>query len=89
MVQTQHLFRSEEPRLGYLLALPREYAGSTAPWPVVLFLHGRGECGDNLDLVKRYGLPKLIDESEDFPCVTVSPQCPAGTDWTPHIDTLA
>jgi len=75
--------------LNYLLALPPDYqSDSTERWPLLLFLHGRGECGDDLALVKRYGVPKLLTEVDDFPFITVSPQCPAGTDWALHNTTL-
>ena len=49
---------------------------SKEAWPLVLFLHGAGERGDNLDLVKKHGPPKLIEEGKPFPFVVVSPQCP-------------
>ena len=43
----------------YLIYLPKDY-GQKDSWPVLLFLHGSGERGDNLDLVKKHGPPKLI-----------------------------
>jgi predicted peptidase len=43
---------------GYLLYLPPGYAGQPdKKWPVVFFLHGAGERGNNLALVKVHGLP--------------------------------
>ena len=45
--------------------------------PLLLFLHGLGECGTgNLELVKTHGPPKLVEHRPDFPFVVVSPQCP-------------
>ena len=35
-----------------------------------------GERGDNLDLVKKHGPPKLIAAGKQFPFIVVSPQCP-------------
>jgi len=68
--------------LDYLLFVPREYREDGAPvWPLLLFLHGRGESGSDLDLIKQHGVPKVIAEAEDFPCITVSPQCPVDRDW--------
>jgi predicted peptidase len=49
----------------------------------LLFLHGAGERGDNLDLVKRHGPPKLIEAGKEFPFIVVSPQCPADKWWEP------
>lgn len=73
----------------YLLFLPREYRGKPAErWPLILFLHGAGERGNDLDLVKRHGLAKIVEQSEDLPFVTVSPQCPADSWWWREFDAL-
>jgi predicted peptidase len=40
-------------------------------------LHGAGESGDQLELVKTHGLPKIVQEKTDFPAIVVSPQCPS------------
>jgi len=66
----------------YLLYLPAEYeAKQTEQWPLVLFLHGSGEKGDNIEKVKIHGPPKLVSQGKQFPFVLVSPQCPADTRW--------
>jgi predicted peptidase len=68
--------------LRYWLYLPDEYdAKASAKWPLVLFLHGSGERGDDLEKVKVHGPPKLAGEGKSFPFVLVSPQCPAGSRW--------
>ena len=66
----------------YLIYLPKDYE-QKASWPLMLFLHGSGERGDNLDLVKKHGPPKLIDAGKQFPFIVVSPQCPNGQSWEP------
>jgi predicted peptidase len=48
----------------------------------VLFLHGVGERGDDLDLVETHGLPKVIKSGERFPFITVAPQCPNQEWWS-------
>jgi predicted peptidase len=61
----------------YLLFTPREYDADGKRWPLLLFLHGLGECGNNeLARVKVHGPPKLVESRPDFPFVVVSPQCP-------------
>jgi predicted peptidase len=66
----------------YLLYLPPGYeADATRRWPLVLFLHGIGERGSNLELVKTHGLPKLIGKGRTFPFIVISPQCPDETRW--------
>ena len=69
-------------QLGYLLYLPRDYDKEKS-WPLMLFLHGAGERGDDLELVKKHGPPKLIAAGKDFPFIVVSPQCPKGRWWEP------
>lgn len=66
--------------LEYLLYLPKDY-DKQASWPLVIFLHGAGERGDDLALVKKHGPPKLIEEGQDFPAIVVSPQCKKNLWW--------
>jgi predicted peptidase len=63
-------------KLNYLLYLPEGYAKGGKAWPLLLFLHGAGESGDDLNKVKTHGPPKLIESGKDFPCIVVSPQSP-------------
>jgi len=67
-------------RLNYLLSLPDGYEKQDA-WPLLIFLHGSGERGDDLERVKVHGPPKLIDAGEKFPFIVVSPQCPKNQHW--------
>ncbi|RLQ96626.1 carboxylesterase family protein [Falsibacillus albus] len=62
-------------KLNYLLHVPKDYETSTQTYPLVLFLHGAGERGSDIEIVKRNGPPKLA-EDHDFPFILVSPQCP-------------
>jgi sugar lactone lactonase YvrE/predicted esterase len=60
----------------YLLYLPPGYnTDATATWPLMVFLHGSGERGTNVELVAVHGPPMLIEQGRDFPCIVVSPQC--------------
>jgi predicted peptidase len=74
------LDRTVQVKLKYLLYLPPDYSAKPA-WPLLLFLHGAGERGANLDAVKKHGPPKLIDAGQSFPFIVVSPQCPADRWW--------
>ncbi len=73
-------------QLKYLVQAP-EGDAPKGGWPLLLFLHGYGECGDEIEKVKKHGPPKLI---ESFPllqqCVIVSPQCPPNSWW--RVDAL-
>jgi predicted peptidase len=70
-------------RLNYLLFLPEEYTRSPGKqWPLLLFLHGAGESGDDLTKVKLHGPPKIVEKKKDFPFIVVSPQS-SGRRWNP------
>jgi predicted peptidase len=75
---------AQSATMRYWLFLPKDYDAQAATrWPLLLFLHGSGERGDDLEAVKKHGPPKLVDSRPDFPFVTVSPQCPIGERWQP------
>lgn len=90
--QSEQMFEKEITRsvgIRYLLYLPKGYGeNKEQKWPLMLFLHGAGERGNNLELVKKHGPPKLIEQGRDLPFIVVSPQCPAGRWWTEQVDTL-
>jgi predicted peptidase len=74
---------TETGKIRYLLYLPPGYGQSSQRWPLLLFLHGAGERGDDLEKVKIHGPPKLIEkEGKDFSFVIVSPQCPQDGWWS-------
>jgi predicted peptidase len=78
--KAQQLNRTITVKLAYLLYLPKGYEQKES-WPLMLFLHGAGERGDDLEMVKKHGPPKLIDAGREFPFVVVSPQCPKDRMW--------
>lgn len=67
----------------YLITLPGGYDSDPGKqWPLLVFLHGAGERGADLNLVKKHGPPKLIEAGRSFPFIVVSPQCPLGEGWS-------
>ena len=62
--------------ISYLLYLPENYNHDLREWPLLFFLHGRGERGSDINQVKTHGPPKLIEQGNSFPFMVVSPQCP-------------
>ncbi len=71
----------------YLLYLPETYKDDTTrKWPLVIFLHGSGESGNDLGKVKYHGPPKLADAGRKFPFILVSPQAPPRVGW--QVDVL-
>ena len=57
--------------------------------PLILFLHGRGECGDNIALVRKHGPPKLFPAHGLDRFIVLAPQCPTGQTWNEaHLEAL-
>src|SRR6266568_5061216 len=77
----QTLKLDRDKSVAYLLYLPNEYDSKEGKWPLLLFLHGRGESRGPLSAVKKWGPPRLIERGESFPYVVVSPQCPEAETW--------
>jgi predicted peptidase len=77
------LNRTIKVTMKYLLYLPKDYEQKPS-WPLMLFLHGSGEKGDDLNLVKKHGPPKLVEAGQQFPFIVVSPQCANGRSWEPY-----
>jgi predicted peptidase len=51
-------------------------------WPVILFLHGAGERGDDSEQQTQVGIgPAIRQHPERFPCIVVFPQCRFGDVW--------
>jgi len=84
-VQTQQsitLKKKREFTARFLLYLPEGYQEKKeSKWPLIIFLHGAGERGDNLNRVKVHGPPKLVEQGKEFPFIIVSPQCPEKQRW--------
>lgn len=79
-MSTEQIFQKEftvtkQANLPFLLSLPSNYEQSEDLYPLVLFLHGMGERGNDLNKVKVHGIPKVVEEKE-FPFIMVAPQCP-------------
>ena len=72
----------------YLLYLPADYGKKQQQWPMILFLHGAGERGNDLKNVKKHGPPKIVKNKKDFPFIVVSPQCPQDDWWPEKVEVL-
>ena len=68
--------------LHYRLLKPLNY-DATKKYPLVLFLHGAGERGDDNVSQLKYGAPLYIKPGvrEKYECFVIAPQCPAGQKW--------
>ena len=52
-------------------------------YPLVLFLHGAGERGNNNSAQLTHGTKLYLEPANraKFPCFVVAPQCPANKQW--------
>lgn len=54
--------------------------------PVIVFLHGSGERGDDNRRQLEVGLgPRVRARAADFPAIVVFPQAPDGTEWSDNV----
>lgn len=76
---------SEERRtLNYMVNLPDNYdENPNELFPVIVFLHGVDERGNDINLVKKYGIHRY-SEILKIPFIIVSPQCHANNFWDMH-----
>lgn len=62
--------------LQYLLYPPTDPEDAESV-PLIIFLHGSGERGSDLSLVKKWGLPQYLERRHTLPAYVVAPQCPS------------
>ncbi|MGA2380728.1 MAG: hypothetical protein ABSG85_15625 [Spirochaetia bacterium] len=66
--------------VNFLLYIPPAYSqGPPSDWPLILFLHGSEQRGDDPALLEKLALLAFAKEERDFPFVAVVPQCPPNT----------
>jgi len=76
-------YQTPQDTLPYRLLKPQEIKENQR-YPLVVFLHGKGERGnDNIINLKYINIPFLNKKNRnEFPCYLVVPQCPATEEWT-------
>jgi predicted peptidase len=91
-VETGFLNRKVEAggkSLLYVVYLPRDYTNKKL-WPVILFLHGSGERGDDGLPQSQVGIGTAVRLHPDrFPCLVVMPQAPRNGGWRGEWNDLA
>ncbi len=72
----------------YVVYVPYEYDPARA-WPMIVFLHGAGERGDDGIIQTEVGIgPAIRRNPERFPAIVVFPQCPRKTFYSAILDEL-
>ena len=89
MMYTKHRWESDRYyNFNYVKYLPKDYDESKK-YPLVFFLHGAGERGDDLDVACRHGFMKHVRESgTEYPFIFIAPQCPFEKFWGCYTESL-
>tara|TARA_A100001391_G_scaffold204721_1_gene201462 strand:+ start:1368 stop:2234 length:867 start_codon:yes stop_codon:yes gene_type:complete len=85
---TQDMFKKETyvssggGELKYRIHIPQS-ASTDAKLPLVLFLHGAGERGNDNEAQLKHGATEFLKNGRDeqFPAIIVAPQCPRDMKW--------
>ena len=79
---TKHKWNSDKYfNFGYVQYLPKDY-DETKKYPIIFFLHGAGERGEDLDVAMRHGYMKHVrEQGAEYPFIFIAPQCPAQKYW--------
>jgi predicted peptidase len=65
----------------YVVSIPGDWTGERS-WPVILFLHGSEERGNDGIVQSEVGLAQAVRKHpERFPAIVVMPQCRPDADW--------
>ncbi|MGQ1909687.1 prolyl oligopeptidase family serine peptidase [Marinifilum sp. RC60d5] len=83
-MQAQQKEQSSKLGIKYLEYFPEIIEGKDK-LPLLIFLHGMGERGNDLNKLKVHGPPSFLDNKKDFPFITISPQCPDTVYWNEEI----
>ena len=63
---------------GHIIYFPED---QTKDIPLLVYLHGAGERGTNLEHLERHGIPQVVKTGREIDAVILCPQCPAGYVW--------
>lgn len=71
-------YRAEQTHgFNYFLYYPPDYTDTgSEKFPLLLFLHGGGESGLDLQAISKFGPPSLLTEGHSIPMLVLAPQHP-------------
>ena len=72
----------------YVEYLPADYDEANT-YPLVFFLHGAGERGEDPDVAMRHGYMKHVrEQGTEYPFIFIAPQCPMDKYWGCYTESL-
>ena len=86
---TKHKWNSSSfYNFNYVKYLPVDY-DETKKYPLVFFLHGAGQRGDDLDVAMEHGYMKHVrEDGTQYPFIFIAPQCPKEKYWGCYTESL-
>lgn len=74
--------KKDDAGLPYQLYVPADYSEEYV-YPVLVFLHGAGERGDDNEAQMKHVIQKLFDDVESpiYQSIVIVPQCPLDNQW--------
>lgn len=82
LFKKEWLFQSGDT-LPYRILLPKDF-DAAKKYPLIMFLHGRGESGTDNEKQLTHGAKLFLADSNrnNFPAIVVFPQCPVNSYWS-------
>ncbi len=80
MKRQDYRYEKDGISMNYLVFCP-ENGENGKDLPLLVYLHGAGERGENREHLFRHGVPKLIGEGRELPAMVLVPQCPRWAVW--------
>jgi len=86
----KHWFIQSGDTLPYRVLFPKDY-DNTKRYPLVFFLHGRGESGNDNEKQLTHGASLFLRDSlrNSYPAIIIFPQCPANNYWSNVINSTS
>lgn len=86
----KHTFTKGDEKLNYRMMTPAKVEDKKT-YPLVIFLHGAGERGDDNAAQLKHGVAEFAKAAtrKKHPCYLIAPQCPPKTGWAPFGKTKA
>ncbi len=84
----KEIFVQDGDTLKYRILYPQDFS-ENKKYPVVLFLHGAGERGNDNEAQLTHGANLFLEKNNEYPSIVIFPQAPEEDFWAKvHIDTL-
>lgn len=79
------LYNSDKGSLPYRMLKP-EHADKEKKYPLIIFLHGAGERGNDNEVQIAHIKEMFLDREnrKNFPCYVIAPQCPKNVMWASY-----